>query len=145
MSTTMSRKLETNGHGLDRITTEIAPKAHAAVRSATDKLRILAEYEAYPAGAPERGALLRREGIYTSHLSKWRKQRERGALQGLTGQRRGPKPAPRTPLTEENEQVRKENARLQARLERAEAIVEVQKQVATLLGASLLPPPLDER
>ncbi len=141
----MSRKLETNGHGPDRVTTEIAPTATSAVRTAAAKLRILAGYEAYPVGAPERGALLRREGIYTSHISKWRKQRERGALQGLTGQRRGPKPALRHPLTEENEQLRKENARLQARLERAEAIIEVQKKVATLLGAPLPPPPLDER
>ena len=141
----MSRKPETNGHGPARVTTEIAPKATPAVRSAAQKLRILAEYEAYPIGAPERGALLRREGIYTSHISKWRKQRDQGALQGLTTQRRGPKPAPRDPLSAENEQLRKENARLQARLERAEAIIEVQKKVATLLGAPLPPPLLDER
>ena len=95
----MIRKPETNGHGPDRATTEIAPTANPAVRSATEKLRILAEYEAYAVGAPERGALLRREGIYTSHISKWRKQRERGALQGRTGQRRGPKPTPRHLLT----------------------------------------------
>ncbi len=141
----MIRKPETNGHRPTRATTEIVPKATPAVRSAAEKLRILAEYEAYPVGAPERGALLRREGLYTSHISKWRKQRERGALQGLNGQRRGPKPTPRDPLTEENEQLRKENARLHARLERAEAIIEVQKKVATLLGAPLPPPPLDER
>ena len=84
----MIRKPETNGHSPDRATTEITPKTTPAVRSAAQKLRILAEYEAYPVGAPERGALLRREGIYTSHISKWRKQRDQGALQGLSAQRR---------------------------------------------------------
>jgi transposase-like protein len=105
-------------------------------------LRILAEYEAYPVGAPERGALLRREGIYTSHISKWRKQRNQGALQGLSAQRRGPKPAPRDPLSEENTRLRQENARLQAQLDRAEAILEVQKKLSALLGTPL-PPPQD--
>ncbi len=139
----MTRKLETNGRVPDRASVEIAPPATPAVRSAAEKLRILAEYEAYPVGAPERGALLRREGIYTSHISKWRKQRDRGALQGLSAQRRGPKPAAQNPLTEENAQLRRENARLQARLERAEAIIEVQKKVAALLGAPLPLTPLD--
>src|SRR5919206_1051001 len=99
----MTHKLEHNGRVAAGTSSEIVPNTKRAARSSTDKLRILAEYEAYPAGAPERGALLRREGIYTSHISKWRKQRDHGALQGLTGQRRGPKPAPRDPLTEENE------------------------------------------
>jgi transposase len=139
----MIRKPETNGHGPARATTEIARKATPAVRSAAQKLRILAEYEAYPVGAPERGALLRREGIYTSHISKWRKQRNQGALHGLSAQRRGPKPTPRDPITEENARLRDENARLQARLERAEAIIEVQKKVAALLGTPLPPAPPD--
>jgi transposase-like protein len=138
----MIRKPETNGHGPARATTEIAPKATPAVRSAAQKLRILTEYETYPVGAPERGALLRREGIYTSHISKWRKQRNQGALQGLSAQRRGPKPAPRDPLSEENTRLRQENARLQARLDRAEAILEVQKKLSALLGTPL-PPPRD--
>jgi transposase-like protein len=77
---------------------------------------------------------LRREGIYSSHLSKWRHQRDRGALDGLTPKPRGPKPGPADPLTEEVARLRKENARLQARLERAEAIIEVQKKVSQLLG-----------
>ncbi len=124
----MIRKPEPTGHGPARATTEIAPKISPAVRSAAQKLRILAEYEAYPVGAPERGALLRREGIYPSHSSKWRKQRNQGALQGLSAQRRGPKPTPRAPISEENARLRDENARLQARLERAEAIIEVQKK-----------------
>jgi transposase-like protein len=103
-------------------------------RSAADKLRILQEYEAYPAGSPERGALLRREGIYTSHISKWRKQRDRAAVAGLSPQRRGPKPAARHPLEDEVERLRTENARLQARLSQAETIIAVQKKLARLLG-----------
>jgi transposase-like protein len=108
------------------------------VRSTAEKLRILAEYEAYPTGAPERGALLRREGLYTSAISKWRTQRDRGALAGLNTKRRGPTPAPRDPVAEENARLRQELARLQAQLERAETIIEVQKKVAALLGT---PPP----
>ena len=135
----MTHKPASNGRFPERTTSEIAPTTKPPVRSATEKLRILAEYEAYPQGAPERGALLRREGLYTSHISKWRKQRDRGALQGLSPQRRGPKPAPRNPLSEENERLQQENARLQARLQRAEAIIDVQKKLSQLLGTPLPP------
>ena len=139
----MTQKLEHNGKTAADTGPEIVPNAKRAARSPADKLRILAAYEAYPAGAHERGALLRREGLYTSHISKWRKQRDLGALQGLSVQRRGPKPAPRDPVAEENARLRQDNARLQARLERAEAIIEVQKKLSALLGTPL-PPPLDE-
>ncbi len=139
----MTHKLEHNRRFAAGTGSEIVPNTKRATRSPTDKLRILAEYEAYPAGAPERGALLRREGIYTSHISKWRKQRDHGALQGLTVPRRGPKSLPRDPVTEENARLRQENARLQARLDRAEAIIEVQKKLSALLGTPL-PPALDE-
>ncbi len=118
-------------------TAEIHPATERQTRGAADKLRILQEYEAYPVGSPERGALLRREGIYTSHISKWRKQRDRAVVAGLSPQRRGPKPAPRHPLEDEVERLRKENARLQARLSQAETIIEVQKKVARLLGEAL--------
>ena len=107
---------------------EVQPPAKPQTRSAAEKLRIMQAYEAYPVGAPERGALLRREGIYTSHIAKWRKQRDRGALQALTAQRRGPKPAPHNPLADEVERLRQENARLQARLAQAETIIDVQKK-----------------
>jgi hypothetical protein len=119
---------------------EYQPSPERRTRTATEKLRILQEYDAAPVGSPERGALLRREGIYTSQISKWRKLRERGLLGALAPQRRGPKPALRDPLQEELEQLRKENARLQARLTRAEAIIDVQKKVAQLLGSSLPTP-----
>ncbi len=130
----MTHKPANNGRFPERTTSEIAPTTKPPVRSAAEKLRILAEYEAYPVGAPERGALLRREGLYTSHISKWRKQRDRAAVAGLSPQRRGPKPAPRHPLEDEVERLRKENARLQARLSQAETIIAVQKKLARLLG-----------
>src|ERR687893_57836 len=130
----MSYKLEVNGRAPERTSADIAPSAAHRARSTAEKLRILAEYEAYPAGSPERGALLRREGIYTSAISKWRKQRERAVVVGLSPQRRGPKPAPRHPLEDEVERLRQENVRLQARLSQAETIIEDQKKVARLLG-----------
>ncbi len=139
------RWIETNG-GLPSVTTpspEVEPPTERRTRSATDKLRILQEYEACPVGAPERGALLRREGIYTSQISKWRKLRDQGRLGSVAPQRRGRKPAPRDPLQDELDQLRKENARLQARLTQAEAIIDVQKKVSQLLGTTLPSPPDD--
>ncbi len=93
----MSKQLSHQANGRPQQTTgstaEIQPPAERQARSAAEKLRILQEYDAYPAGSPERGALLRREGIYTSHISKWRKQRDRAVVAGLSPRRRGPKPA----------------------------------------------------
>ena len=123
---------------------EYQPSPERRTRTAAEKLRILQEYDAAPVGSPERGALLRREGIYTSQISKWRKLRERGLLGALAPQRRGPKAASRDPLQEELEQLRKEHVRLQARLTRAEAIIEVQKKVSLLLGSELPSPPDDK-
>jgi transposase-like protein len=121
---------------------EIVPAAQRRTRTAAEKLRILHDYEATPAGTSERGALLRREGIYSSHISKWRKLRDQGKL--ASPPRRGPKAAPRQSLTDELDQLRKENARLHKRLIRAEAIIDVQKKVAHLLGTSLPNLPDDE-
>ena len=72
---------------------QVVPKAVRRQFSAEYKLRILAEADACTERG-ELGALLRREGLYASHLEKWRKQRERGALAGLGGQKRGRKPDP---------------------------------------------------
>ena len=124
---------------------EVQPSTERRTRSATDKLRILQEYEACGVGSPERGALLRREGIYTSQISKWRKLRDQGRLGSLAPQRRGPKSAPREVLVDEVTALRQENARLQARLARAEAIIDVQKKVAHLLGTTLPTETSDER
>ncbi len=84
----------------------------------------------------EIGALLRREGLYSSQLSQWRKLYRAGALQGLRDDKRGRKKT-RNPLADENAQLRKNNARLSRRLEHAEAIIEIQKKVASMLGIPL--------
>jgi transposase len=112
--------------------------------TAAEKLAILNEYESYPHGDPRRGALLRRVGAYTSHISKWRKQRNRGALANLAPQAPGRKPQPRDELHDELERLRTENLRLQKRLAQAETVIEIQKKVATLLGVVISTPPRDE-
>lgn len=116
---------------------EVRPKTTRPSWTAAEKLAILAEYELYPRGAPERGALLRRQGIYTSHISKWRSQRNRGALASLTPQPRGPKPSPHDPLADEVARLQRENARLHAQLDQAAIVIDIQKKVAQLLGAAL--------
>jgi transposase-like protein len=82
------------------------------------------------------GALLRREGLYSSHLTNWRRQREQGELEALTPKKRGRKSVA-NPLDEENRHLRAENARLSKRLEHAELIIDVQRKVSALLGISL--------
>ena len=113
---------------------QVTPKAERRRFSAEYKLRILAEAD----GCTERGAigaLLRREGLYSSHLEKWRQQRERGALRGLTTQRRGRKvDAQATELA----RLRRENEGLQFRLQQAETIIDVQKKLSTLLGLNII-------
>jgi hypothetical protein len=83
------------------------------------------------------GALLRREGLYSSHLSAWRAARQRGELAGLAPRARGPKARPVDPRDRKIADQAREISRLQARLERAEGLIEVQKKVAALLGTSL--------
>lgn len=112
---------------------EVVPKASRRSFSAAEKLRILNEADACTQPG-QIGALLRREGLYSSHLVKSRRLRAAGQLQALAPQPRGPKPPPPDPLAEELTQLRKEHARLQARLVQAELIIDVQKKVAQLLG-----------
>ena len=116
---------------------EVLPKAERRQFSADYKLRVLAEADRCSEPG-QIGALLRREGLYSSHLSKWRQQRERGAL----GQQRGRKPDPQTA---ELKGLQRENERLRNRLERAEHIIEVQKKLAELLGTTLEATPSNEQ
>jgi transposase-like protein len=83
------------------------------------------------------GALLRREGLYSSHLTTWRAQRERGELAGLTPKKRGPTPKPQNPLAAKVAALEREVARQKARADRAETLVDLQKKVAELLGTPL--------
>jgi transposase len=112
---------------------EVVPVAQRRRFSAGEKLRILEEAEACTEPG-EFGALLRREGIYSSYVSRWRQARDRGQLTALGEQQRGPKPATEAALTREVARLRRENERLQARLDQAEAIIEVQKNSRNYLG-----------
>ena len=95
------------------------------------KLRILAEYEQLDKAA--KGALLRREGLYTSLISEWRKQRDKGALAALgEGQRRGRPPS--DPRDRKLARLERDNARLRDQLERARKVIEVQGELSALLG-----------
>ncbi len=109
---------------------EVKPRAKRRIFSAEYKMRILAEAAACTHSS-ERGALLRREGLYASLLTYWRRELRTGAMTGLAPKKRGPKA---DPLATENAALRRENARLQAKLERAETIIEVQKKLSQLLG-----------
>lgn len=99
------------------------------------KRRILEEADDCAAGGL--GALLRREGLYWSHLTTWRAQRATGTLAGLAPKKRGRKPGPRNPLAGEVARLQRELHRALARAERAEGLVELQKKVAELLGREL--------
>jgi transposase-like protein len=104
--------------------------------SAEYKLRIL---KAADESAPgELGALLRREGLYASHLSKWRRERAQGQVQGLHPKTRGRKPEA---SAVELARVQTENEALRARLEQAEAIIEAQKKLSLVFGLSARPAP----
>jgi transposase-like protein len=107
------------------------------------KLRVLAETDA-AADVGGIGAILRREGLYSSILTDWRRLRDSGALGTLTPAKRGPKRAVLNPLAAELARARRENARLGRRLEHAEAIIEVQKKIAALLGIPLATPDSDD-
>ena len=97
------------------------------------KLRILEEVDACR-DLGEIGALLRREGLYSSHLTRWRKKRRAGTLGALSPEKRGPKPQPENPLAKRVAELERENRRLKKKLEAAEVIIEVQKKVSGLLG-----------
>jgi transposase len=120
--------------------TEVIAKAKRKQFSAAEKLRILREVDACQ-GSGEIGALLRREGIYSSYLTTWRRQRERGELDGLAPQKRGPKPDPQAA---ESARLKRENERLQKRLQQAELIIDFQKKAAQLFGGTLETPDLDD-
>jgi transposase-like protein len=113
--------------------TEVVAKAKRRLFTAEYKLRILRELDGSQ-GSGETGVLLRREGLYSSHLTSWRRQRARGELDGLAPQKRGPKPDPQAV---ELSRLERENERLRERLRQAELIIDVQKKVAQMLGAPI--------
>ena len=126
-----------------RPTTVSAPAAASPERSgpprrrkftAKDKLRILGEIDR-AAGVPGAiGAIMRREGLYSSAITDWRRQREAGAYEGLSPIKRGPKPVAVHPLSAEHARLQRDYKRL----ERAEAVIDIQKKVALLLGLPIV-------
>src|SRR3990172_3255525 len=118
-----------------------APAREVEVVAQAERRRFTAEYkrrivrEADRCTKPgEIGALLRREGLYSSLLTTWRAARDRGGLHGLSPRKRGPKVAPPDPRDRKITELEREVGRQSKRAERAEALVDVQKKLAALLG-----------
>ncbi len=136
MSHTQNDNQRRNGPaGLTQPDPEVVVKAQRRRFTAEYKQRILQEADACT-HAGDIGALLRREGLYSSHLTTWRQQRARGALQGLTPAKRGRKADPQAA---EHARLVRETERLKAQLARAELIIDVQKKVSQLLGLPEIP------
>lgn len=132
----MSQKVSNNGNGRNGLVDpEVRPRPRRRF-SAAEKLRLLEEADRCVEPG-QVGALLRREGLYSSHLGQWREQRRQGELSGLQGQKRGRKAEPQAA---ELGQLRRENERLKVQLERAELIIEAQKKLCQLFNL-----PLSER
>src|SRR5438874_2575776 len=112
---------------------EVVAKPKRRTYTAEYKQRILEEAEVAAATRGGLGALLRREGLYSSLLTYWRRERAQGVLEALTPQKRGPK-SKRNPLEEENQKLRRQNARLSEDLRKAHIIIDDQKKVAALLS-----------
>ncbi len=115
---------------------EVAARPKRRQFTAEYRLRILEEAD----GCTEPGAvgqLLRREGLYSSHLTAWRKARRSGALRGLASKKRGAKPNARNPLEPKVRQLEAKVERLEEELHKAHTILDVQEKVAGLLGFSL--------
>lgn len=106
--------------------------------SGKDKKRILEQADACTERG-ELGALLRREGVYSSSLAVWRRARDAGELEGLTPKKRGPVAKQLTAAEKELIEVKRALAKSEARLKRAEAVIEVQKTISELLGIQQLP------
>jgi transposase len=115
---------------------EVVARAKRRIFTGEYKQRVLAEADRAKGESGGIGALLRREGLYSSHLVTWRHERATGILQALTPQKRGPK-SKRTPLDEENQKLRRENQHLSEELRKAEIVIDIQKKVAALLGRPL--------
>jgi transposase len=118
---------------LSRPDPEVVAGAKRRTFTAKYKLGLLAEVDAVAAQPGAIGALLRREGLYSSHLVTWRREREAGMLKGLTPHKRGRK-SKRNPQEEELQKLRRENQHLTEELRKAAIVIDVQKKVGALLG-----------
>lgn len=129
MKTTYSTPVNGKKPG-DRPTTEVTPRAKRRHFTTAYKRRILEEVDAC-AERGQIGALLRREGLYSSHLSTWRKQQDRGELNGKTRGRKA------DPAAAELKRLEQENERLRQELEKARMVIDVQKKLSQVLGLEM--------
>jgi transposase len=124
------------GGGRDAIMTpdpEVDPQQRRRKLTAKYKLRILQEAEQCR-DSQQIGLLLRREGLYSSSLTRWRRLRDQGILRAMKPKTRGRKPAENNPLAADNAKLQKENQLLRKKLWKAERIIEVQKKISEILG-----------
>ena len=118
---------------IDAADPEVAEVKPRRKFTAAYKLRILEESDQCSEPG-QLGALLRREGLYSSNLTTWRRHREDGILIGISPKKRGRKKKPINPLAQRVAQLEKENRRLQQKLKRAEIIIDAQKKISEILG-----------
>lgn len=114
---------------------EVPEKKRRRKFTAKYKLRILSEADSCTEPG-QIGILLRREGLYSSHLTTWRRQRDEGLLDALSPKKRGRKKKPKNPLAEKVARLEKDKRRLQQKLKQAELIIEAQKKMSEILGIS---------
>ncbi len=129
---------EAPGSGGDQASRVIVPNPEVAEkkprRRFTAKYKLTVLREADNCTEPgQMGALLRREGLYSSNLTTWRQQRKKGILSGLSPKKRGRKSIPKNPLAEQVARLEKENRKLRFKLKQAETIIDVQKKVSRML------------
>jgi len=115
---------------------EVVARAKRRIFTGEYKQRVLAEADAAKEESGGIGALLRREGLYSSHLSTWRHERAAAIRHALNPQKRGPK-SKRSPLDEENQKLRRQNQQLSEELRKAEIVIDLKTKVAALLGRPL--------
>ena len=120
----------------EEVKIEVVAKAQRRQFSASYKKRICSEADRCTRPG-ELGALLRREGLHSSTVRRWRMQREAGAASGLDVKKRGPKPAADPMLVRELAKQKKRNAQLEKKLAQAKMIIDIQKKVSVLLGIDL--------
>ena len=143
MTQQQADKISENGTGqAQRPDSEVLPKAKRRNFTASYKLWVLEEADKCRQQPGQIGALLRREGLYSSHLTTWQRQREAGQMAGLKPRKRGRKADEEAA---EINQLRHENKRLTRQLEQAELIIEAQKKLSEILGITLAQPKNDEK
>jgi transposase-like protein len=122
---------------------EVPEKKSRRKFTAQYKLRILAEADTCKEPG-QMGALLRREGLYSSNLTTWRKQRDKGLLDVMSPKKRGRKKLAKNPLSQEVARLQRDNERLKDKLKQAEIIIDVQKKISQILRISQDLPEQDE-